>query len=108
MRELQKVFQVTSEGDTLILGENPTDVCFDKNMDKTASKDLFLPASSTRVQDTTLHWNPRIVSQKGRQTHSCKGRRSSIKNKRQLDNWQHKKSIQMSSKRSSVIPENTE
>ena len=44
-RALQKGFQVTSQGDTLILKKNSTDIHFDKKMAKRSGKG-FLPTTN--------------------------------------------------------------
>ena len=38
MQALQKGFQVTSEGETLILKKNSTEICFDEKMDNNSGK----------------------------------------------------------------------
>ena len=70
---LQKVFQVTSEFESLIFKKNPTEIRFDKKMANNSGEDFYWPLTSTRAQKTP----PVCVSTrkicKGRQTYIRKG-----------------------------------
>ena len=66
-KELQKYFQLTSEGETLILKKNSTEIRFGKKMANKPTKYFYWPPSSTRTQPTPLFWPLRIGNQKWRQ-----------------------------------------
>ena len=66
-QSLPKIFQLKSEGDTLILNKNQPRFVLTRTYQTTSVKYFYWPLSYTRVQTMPLFWPHRSKSQKGRQ-----------------------------------------
>ena len=78
----QNVFQVTSEGATLILKKFSTKIRFDKKMANNSGKGFLLNISFYKSANDIDFFSPRKGSRKGRQAYIRRGKTS--RNKRIL------------------------